>query len=484
MNMKTWVTIRNIILAVPTVVAVASCGGDSGSMTAVNDGTSGTGVTSGVMTKGSVIVNGVHYEVPESASIIVDNEVRPESFLHSGMVVKVRGTINADGVTGIALKIKAHDELQGKVDSVNALANPKSLVVLGQTVVVDDLTLYSNAVSFADIAANDFIEVHGQTDINGIIRASRIEKFTSEPSDIELKGTVSGKTASEFVLRGLTIHYDGTTTIESGTTFANNDYVEVKLDTTVSPYHAIKIELEDIEDADFMPTATDKYEVEGYVSNFSAHPGSFFVNGKSVQTTSSTKFVGGSELNLADNIRVEAKGKLVDGVLLANKIKFKRTRIELQGLVSAVDLINKTVTVFGKTITLTSLTKIDAKPNNSTQLSDIVAGTDRVKVKGFIDGSGAIIAEALKETSDSEDALQAQVSALSGQTLTMLGITVDLSSAQKLFDASETTEANVQAFLAGIAVSSATTSGTLIELEGTYNASDNTFIVVEAEIED
>lgn len=481
--MKNWSTIRNTLLSVSTLVAVVSCGGGSGSGTPVG-GASAKAVSSGVMQKGSVILNGIHYEVPASASITIDNQLnQPESALHSGMVVKVRGTINADGVTGVVEKIEAQDELQGKVESINATANPKSLIVLGQTVVVDDLTLYSNASSFADLAANDYIEVHGQPDLNGIIRATRIEKFSTAPSDIELKGTVSSKTVSEFMLRGLTIHYDSTTVISSGSVFADGDYVEVHLDTTTSPYHAVKVDLEDAEDVDFKPSADDEYELEGYVSGFSAHPGSFFVNGKAVTTTSSTKFEGGSALNLANDIKVEAEGSAVGNVLVAEKIKFKRTRVKLTGLATAVDVTNKTIIVFGKTIVVNSLTKVSAEPNNSSSLSDISANVDRVKVKGFIDSTGAIIAEEVKETTDNKDEIQARVSAVTNQTLTLLGVLANLSSATKLGDAEEAPLSTVQAFLADIAPTSASNSGTLVELEGTYSATNNTFTVDEAAIE-
>ena len=473
--MKDRSTARPTLLMIATIIAAVSCGGD-GSNTVASGGTSGTGISSGTMTKGSVILNGIHFQVPTTASITIDDQPNQlESELHSGMVVKVRGQINADG-TGVAEKIEATDALQGQVTTINNSANPKSLIVLGQTVLVDDLTLYANASGFAGIAQGDYIEVHGQLDLNNNIRASRIRLFSTPPSDIELKGVVSGKTSGTFAIRGLTIRYDNATLFSSGSTFANGDYVEVYLDTSVTPPRAKRIDLEDVEDADFKPAKDEKYEEEGYVSGYSAGSDTFLINGRtSVKILSNANFEDGSVLDLANGIKVEVEGKFVNGLLSAEKIAFKRTRVYLLGRAVNANPSDKTISVLGNTVTINDLTEID----NETDSFSSISSTDRIEVKGFIDSSGSIIAEEVKEVSDVNDIVQARVSAVSGSTLTLLGISADLRMASTPLGEVTT---DWMSFVQGIVPASATESGTVVKLEGTYSA--GTFAVIEAQIED
>jgi len=74
-------------------------------------GTGGTGLNStvaptnavsiGVMAKGSVVVNGVHFD-DSTANIQVENHAGNSNDLQNGKLVKVRGQINDDRVTGVA----------------------------------------------------------------------------------------------------------------------------------------------------------------------------------------------------------------------------------------------------------------------------------------------------------------------------------------------------------------------------------------------
>src|SRR5215510_6480890 len=109
---------------------VAACGGGGGD----TGGTGGTGVagggastvSTGVMTKGSTIVNGVRFE-DTTANISIDDTPKTAAALQNGMVVKVLGTVNDDGITGTAQRIKALVEVRGIVSP--PLASPRSFVL-------------------------------------------------------------------------------------------------------------------------------------------------------------------------------------------------------------------------------------------------------------------------------------------------------------------------------------------------------------------
>src|SRR5215831_14319639 len=133
--------LRIAVFAALTALLV-SCGG----------GTGGTGVTStppsnavsiGVMTKGSVIVNGVHFE-DNTATIQIDDTPKTPADLQSGMVVRLRGEINDDKVTGTAQIVNVSTEVRGTVQTHNAATIPPTFTVVGQTVFVDDVTVFAN----------------------------------------------------------------------------------------------------------------------------------------------------------------------------------------------------------------------------------------------------------------------------------------------------------------------------------------------------
>src|SRR5262245_48051204 len=121
--------LRAALLAALAASILSACGGggDDGG----GGGVGGTGLTStvstGVMAKGSTIVNGVRFE-DTSANISIDDTPKTAAQLQNGMVVKLVGTVNADGITGTAQRIKALVEVRGFPTAVTPSANPQSLV--------------------------------------------------------------------------------------------------------------------------------------------------------------------------------------------------------------------------------------------------------------------------------------------------------------------------------------------------------------------
>jgi len=170
-----------ITLLIGALLALANCGGGTGGTGATNGST--TAVSIGVMTKGSIIVNGVHFD-DSTASIRIDDRAGTSAELQSGMVVKVRGQINDDRINGVAQQVKVENEVRGTVQTHDPAAVPPSFTVIGQTVLVDDLTVFANFSSptitpSAAVAALDdgtsVVEVHGLRDSAGKIHASRVE---------------------------------------------------------------------------------------------------------------------------------------------------------------------------------------------------------------------------------------------------------------------------------------------------------------------
>jgi len=424
----------------------------------------------GTMTKGSVIVNGVHFEISAGTLISVDDQPgQAEAELEDGMTVTLKGEINPDGVTGRADKVESEDELQGQVQAVT----DSSLTVLDQLVYADDLTSYGNVADLSGISVLDYVEVHGQRDADGNVRATRIELLSGTP-EVELKGRVSNLTGSSFTLWGLAVSYDPGVIEPAGSSLSEGDLVEVEGSYSGGTLTASKVELEDLtEDSDFSVSEGDELEIEGYISGFSVHPGSFFVNGEEVMTTAATVFYNGSEADLADNIKVEVEGEMSGGSFWVEELEFGRTRIELLGEVSAVG--SDTLTLLGFAVSFNDLTETDLVLAASLVNS-------RVQVEGYRADGGGLVAESIEDAGGSaEDLLQARVESKSGDpdwTVSLLGLSVDLSGAEFEDDADATLERSEFFDL----LEAAAGGGTLISVEGSFNGTD-TLTAVKAELE-
>ncbi len=194
-------------------------------------------------------------------------------------------------------------------------------------------------------------------------------------------------------------------------------------------------------------------------------------------TTSATTFRNGSAADLDNGVKVEAEGHFdnVTKVLTATRIEFKRTRVILGGIPSSVNLPDN-ITLLGKTVKFTSATRNDA---------GTIDTSNRIEVRAYVDKSGEVVAERVKSLGGNRDIVQARVTSKSGNVLTLLGFTADLTgiSPANLHDDNGGTFANLAAFLAAITPASGTPPGTLVKVKGTVTGSAFATPPDEAEIE-
>ncbi|RPJ11515.1 MAG: hypothetical protein EHM37_10945, partial [Deltaproteobacteria bacterium] len=177
--------------------------GDSGSGGTAGGGIGGSGITvsavsvGSVASFGSIIVNDVEFDTT-NAEVVVEGEVRGTgdaavtSLLSRGMVVRVEGRLDGER-TGTAARVVFNDNVEGPVESITTLDTlVTELVVMGQTVRVDDRTVFQNAPLGA-IGVGNVLEVSGLVDEAGTIFASYVNKKSDSltPSaPVELKGIV------------------------------------------------------------------------------------------------------------------------------------------------------------------------------------------------------------------------------------------------------------------------------------------------------
>ena len=373
--------------------AAASIGGSGGTGGGGNGpGTSAptgaTNVTEGVMTKGSIIVNGITFS---DAAIQLRSYGFPNvttNTLQNGMLVKLAGKITTR-TTGVAQIARIQAEVRGPVQSVSANAQPPFFTVNGQKVIVSDTTVFNDLPGLTlverlnGLAISNAVEVHGPRDATNAIRASRVERFPGAAPSLadELRGTVTLLTATTFFLNGVTVRYTAQMVEPAGAILTNGTLVEVHGAFSGGQFLAQRINHEDSADSDFKPSSDGNWEVEGYISAFAAHPGSFTVNGRKVTTTASTRFEGGTAVDLANSIKIEVEGKLEGSTIVAEKISFRETRIIVEGVASSVNVPPGTVTIMGKTVRVDDLTEI--KPQSGSGLGSIPNGA-RVEVRGSL----------------------------------------------------------------------------------------------------
>ena len=479
--------IRGTLPVLASVIAAVlmGCGGGGGDAPpppaapppSLGGGTGGTGaqapvVSSGTMVKGSIILNGIRYD--DSATTVTDDRNRTAAQLANGMAIKLRGRSD-DNVNGVAERVEVENELRATIQSLSTLNNAQSFVAGGVTVIVDSQTVYANVSGFAGLVQGQRVEVHGLRDASGNLRATRVEAVGAGDGVDELRGAVSGLNvaASQFTLNnGITVNYSAATFSPAGTTasaLANGLVVEVRGALAGNVFTATQIDVEDLEDSALGAKENEKTEYEGFVSGFSAHPGTFQVNSRAVQTTSSTRFVGGTSADLANNVKVEAEGVTAGGVLVASKIEFKQTRVLLYGKVTGMNAGIGKFRVLDQDVVVNAQTKIvtlNAGNSNSTQLADLL-DNECAEVRAYLEGA-TITASEVKEDKCDRELVQARVVAENEAafTLTFLNsLTTNLAGTATFRDANGQPLTRTQ-FFAAVVPASGSNVGTLVKVKG------------------
>ena len=504
-------TVWRLILPAATaaLVALSGCGGGGGDGSLAGIG--GTGkIASGTITGfGSIFVNGVEYNV-DSASIEVDDSSGTESDLRLGMVVTVTGTVS--DATGNASSVVYDNEIEGPVSGLAALpvgATTRSFTVLGTDVVVDATGTIFDNVTFDILDNNDVVEISGFFDALGVLRATYIEKtgdFDPGTTEVQLKGTVTGATGAggtasfgeSFVVNGITVNIGDLNTTDlsdvPGGVVTDGMFVEVKgLWDGATRVDATRIEEEDTTLGD----DGDDVSVEGLVSGFTGDLGSiFFVNGRPVDASTANFEPASLELNLANDLKVEAEGTLnSSGVLIAEKIESRGGDVEVQAEVTSKTVTNTALNEGSVTLLLVSNNQqLNVQTNSRTQfedktdtvdpmrLADIMPG-DYLEIRGFVDDGGAVAASEVRrdglngdDLSGEDVILQGPVSTASEPLITILGITFTTDANTEFEDLADQPVPNSSTFYGFLS------PGTLVKLKDENVPGDG--IADEASLED
>jgi|CXWL01.1.fsa_nt_gi hypothetical protein len=426
--------IVHIVGAIGLVGMLSGCGsGGDGGAGGATGSAGGTAAASGTVTGfGSVYVNGKKFETT-SASFIVDGQSGSQNDLKLGMTVSVIGSVTGDQRS--AASVRQRDAVEGVVQSV--AADGLSLVVMGQTVLVDTTTLIDNNIPGQSVrnlvAGTDFVEVNGHIRPNGVIQATFIEKKPAGAVTPEVRGFVRNHNsgAQTFQIGNLTVNY-GAALINDMPSPAGSGWnglsVEAKgtsassFNSTTTTLTASKVEPE----SQGVGNNVDEFEVEGFVTQILG-PGDFFIGSTHVQTIANTEFRGGTIDEIIVGAKLSAEGRLANGILTAKHVKFHEG-VRLEGNIASLNSGAGTLTLAGLpgiTVTVDSQTAV--KTDNGASLNDLSVG-EHVRVRGRLNGTTGMVATRVEQRSADDDVdLQGPVQVVSNPNLTILGVSVNTS---------------------------------------------------------
>lgn len=449
------------------------------------------GVSKGVIEKfgNGVSVNGVEFKTIGATLHLRDDKTTPDRVLQSeaeistllkpGMVVTIKGGFDNTGTSGIAQEIEYRNSLEGKIDDKGV----DFITVMGQKIIADD----SVKAVFDTLVIGDKVGVSGLPDDRGQIRATHIAK-NDNLAEFEAKGVISGLSGNTFSLKldknaasGLAVTLGSGVVLPAGA--VEGSFVEVRTLSIGGIVTATKVELED----ELKAAENEKIEFEGFVASGTADD--FIVNGQRIQTTAATLFDGGIKADFGVNMKVEAEGASVGGILVATKVSFKdNVRIDAivgAGAINAATSSAGDVTLLGKKVIVSGTTLLKGLANATLDLKTVAAGQE-IQIRGFMASNGTdIIATRIDLKDTAPDSakfrpfLRGPVSAISAGTLTIAGIVVDTTGAsfRKINDPPATTISGATFFGA------LTLNSTVVKVTWSAPFSATSAAVREAELE-
>ena len=172
---------------------------------------------------GSVFIDGTRFDT-SNAVFSKDDEVATQDDLRVGMVVELRGNVAA----GTAENVDFEEDVKGPIDAISPSSD--ELTVLGQTILITPNTRFDEGVALSNLGVGEVLEISGLRGVNDVLEASFIEKKTiDEVNAYKVIGQVRDldSTAQTFRIGGLQIDYNAAR-LDDGLVLANGQTVEVK----------------------------------------------------------------------------------------------------------------------------------------------------------------------------------------------------------------------------------------------------------------
>ena len=291
------------------------------------------GVIDAVNSDGSVVVNGITVALSALSDVQGD--------LVKGKQVKVKGLFSSQGqLIASAVKGKGRGatgkateaKIQGQVEQVNLnqAGEVASLVVDGITVEVEALTEADLPLVTGAIVEIDAVVIEGR------FSASKIEKpekpGPSSKSEIKLEGAIQAL-QTDNQGRVISVEVNGIQVALAALNRAKGSLevgqtVEIETSSTGGVLRASRVETKQPKPA---KQKLERFQIEGLVEvvqrDGAGNLVGLVVDGKTIAAEDLTKIKG----SITEGAKLEVKGVISDGVLLADKIEAKKSKSEEDG---------------------------------------------------------------------------------------------------------------------------------------------------------
>ncbi|HEX9757001.1 MAG TPA: DUF5666 domain-containing protein [Nitrospiria bacterium] len=383
-------------------LSLLSCGGETSGLGGGGSTPSGSG-GGGIIGTGKTIVgkinaldgprvNGLKLNTVE-AVVTLNGKLGTMKDLEVGMIVSIQGKEHEEGILSVT-RIIFENEMEGPIDSIDLVQ--KTLFVQGQTVFINDATVFSKTTGLDTLKQNNMIEISGYLTFKGIqatwIRLKPIS-FIPGITIVNLKGTVSSlnPTGKTFFIQDQRIDFSNSSVFPENFPpegLANGLWVDVE-GTRDNPgiLHATRIQKKE---PTFGGQPGDNFDIEGFVTKISSL-NQFYIGNIIVNLKGETDYKGGRSSDIGLNVFLEVEGILNENMaLIAEKISFRTGNdIWIEAQADFIDPVNQSINVFGHVLVMINLhTPIRDKRDhlNPFGLDDIVSG-ERIRITGFQKGS-------------------------------------------------------------------------------------------------
>lgn len=342
-----------------------------------------------------------------------------EADLVDGQQVRVKGeytALNAGVLVVSEVKLKEKNENNEEGDNrhvegfITDFESSGNFKVDGIAIILDDNTEFKYGDASA-LMANVRVKIKGEFNADGSLLAKKIR--IEQKTNLSIEGAIEA------------INLDLSTVTVLGVEFEINNQTKMKdesdngerffdlADVAIGEF----VELKGFVDSDGKNIATKmqrenedenaEVELKGHVSNILNF--SFSLVGVTVITDANTEFEGknGDDVNqevffeqLENNMQVEVKGQLIDGVFVALSVEIEEkddddndsNRTEFKGIVEAIN--EGTLVVSGHQVLVgqTTIFKIDDVRVAAEQFWSSIAIDTQLKIKGTLDQQGVITA--------------------------------------------------------------------------------------------
>ena len=427
---------KKLFITLIGALLFVACGdSNTGSVPAIQPPPTTEIVTTGTITGfGSVIANGIQFN-SDTATVTVNGEPGSLSDLRIGMVVSIRGTVNEATGAAVASRIMFSHEAEGPVRNINTLQN--QFVVLGQTVMLDELTVFDD-MSLNDMADGNMVRISGQWRSQERIQATHVHRIADAYAPgmmMTVKGEVSQLNAAtqHFNIGTQPCDYSAAALELGANDLANGLYVQVSSNSPMTNGDMLldRIQARDHDrDRDQLCDSDCDFELEGYVTSFTSVT-EFEVDTQPVTTTSTTTYVNGTADSIALDARLAVDGVMDEnGVLVADRIVFRLpSLVEIEADIEAVDIAATAITLLGIRVTTDESTlfrDLGAAGIVDFGFDDLVVG-NRTEVRAYLDESTVVATRLERDDPDEGVTLKAPVETIAQPDVTLLGVLVTTS---------------------------------------------------------